>query len=111
MIHYERRVRSRAFADAPMTMPRMAFYNLQGQWDVENYGTPPDVEVDLDPKLWRQGKDSQLEKAVEVVLAELKKNLPPKYKKPAYPNYYGAPKAGSGSTKNERLVEIIAMKE
>jgi tricorn protease len=78
-----------------VTAPRVAFYNLQGQWDVENYGTPPDVEVDLDPKLWRQGKDPQIEKAVEVALAELKKNPLPKYKKPAYPNYYGGPKAGS----------------
>jgi tricorn protease len=78
-----------------VSAPRVAFYNLQGQWDVENYGTPPDVEVDLDPKLWRQGKDPQLEKAVEVAMAELKRNPPPRYKKPAYPNYYGGPKAGT----------------
>jgi tricorn protease len=70
-----------------VTAPRVAFYNLQGEWDVENYGTPPDIEVDFDPAAWRKGRDPQLEKAVEVVLAELKKKPAPKYKKPAYPNY------------------------
>jgi len=31
-----------------VTAPRVAFYNLEGQWDVENNGTPADVEVELD---------------------------------------------------------------
>jgi tricorn protease len=71
-----------------VTAPRAAFYNLKGEWDVENHGVPPDVEVEFDPAAWRTGHDIQLEKAVEVVLAELKKNPRPKYKKPAYPNYH-----------------------
>jgi tricorn protease len=70
-----------------VTAPRVAFYNLQGEWDVENVGTAPDIEVDFDPAAWRKGRDPQLEKAVEVVMAELKKKPAPKYKKPAYPNY------------------------
>ncbi len=70
-----------------VTAPRVAFYNLQGEWDVENYGTPPDVEIDFDPAAWRKGRDTQLEKAIEVVLAELKKKPLPKQKKPAFPNY------------------------
>jgi tricorn protease len=70
-----------------ISAPRVAFYNLQGEWDVENYGTPADVEVDLDPAAWRQGKDTQLEKAVQVAMDLLKKNPPLKPKKPAYPNY------------------------
>jgi tricorn protease len=81
-----------------VTAPRVAFYNLQGEWDVENYGTPPDIEIDFDPAEWRKGRDPQLEKAVEVVMAELKKKPTPKYKKPAYPNYHNGagPLAGSG---------------
>ena len=71
-----------------VTAPRVAFYNLQGEWDVENNGTPPDVEVELDPKVWREGRDLQLEKAVEVVMDALRKNPLPKPSKPAYPNYY-----------------------
>ena len=80
-----------------ISAPRVAFYNLQGEWDVENYGTPADIEVDLDPALWRKGRDPQLEKAVEVALAELKAKPLPKYKKPPYPNYNNGngPVAGS----------------
>jgi tricorn protease len=70
-----------------VSAPRVAFYNLQGEWDVENHGTPADVDVDLDPSAWRQGKDTQLEKAVQVAMDLLKKNPPLKPKKPAYPNY------------------------
>jgi tricorn protease len=81
-----------------VTAPRVAFYNLNGEWDVENHGTDPDVEVEFDPALWRQGRDPQLEKAVEVVMDLLKKNPLPKHKKPAYPNYYKtAPAATSGN--------------
>ncbi|PYV16698.1 MAG: protease, partial [Acidobacteria bacterium] len=46
--------------------PRIAIYNLTGQWEVENHGIAPDYEVEMDPKLVREGHDPQLEKAVEV---------------------------------------------
>jgi len=71
-----------------VTAPRVAIYGLKGDWEVENHGITPDVEVDLDPALVRQGHDPQLEKAVEVILEELKKNPLPDYKKPEYPNYH-----------------------
>lgn len=71
-----------------ITAPNLAFYNLEGEWDVENWGVPPDIEVDQDPALIRQGRDPQLEKAVEVVLEALKKNPPVKHQKPAYPDYH-----------------------
>ncbi len=70
-----------------VTAPRVAFFNLKGEWDVENYGTPPDIEVDLLPNEWRQGRDAQLERAVQYVLDELKKNPLPKPKRPAFPVY------------------------
>jgi tricorn protease len=71
-----------------VTAPRWAFYGLNDDWDVENHGIAPDVEIDLDPKLAREGRDSQLEKAVEVELDKLKKSPPKMYEKPAYPNYH-----------------------
>jgi len=71
-----------------VTAPNLAFFNTEGDWEVENRGVPPDIEVELDPAAWRQGRDPQLEKAVEVVLEALKKNPPPVPKKPAYPNYH-----------------------
>jgi tricorn protease len=71
-----------------VTAPHFAFWNPDGKWDVENYGTPPDIEVDLDPKAWREGRDTQLEKAVQVALAELKEKPLPVHKRPAYPDYH-----------------------
>jgi len=71
-----------------VTAPRLAIYGLNGEWEVENLGIAPDIEVELDPKLMREGHDPQLEKAVEVVLELLKKNPLPVHKKPAYPNYH-----------------------
>ncbi|MGO9269709.1 MAG: PDZ domain-containing protein [Terriglobia bacterium] len=68
--------------------PRLAIYGLKGEWEVENHGIAPDVEVWQDPKLVRAGHDPQLEKAVEVALDLLKKNPPPTYPKPPYPDYH-----------------------
>ena len=45
----------------------------EGEWDVENHGVAPDIEVEFDPAAWRQGRDPQLEKAVEVVMAALRR--------------------------------------
>jgi len=41
----------------------------------------------MDPKLVREGRDPQLEKAVEVVLAQLKKEPVNYGKRPSYPDY------------------------
>jgi tricorn protease len=68
--------------------PSSGIYNpLSGEWEVENIGVPPDIEVEQDPALVRKGRDPQLEKAVEVVLEELKSNPPPVLRRPAFPNY------------------------
>ena len=71
-----------------VTAPRAAIYGLNGEWEVENHGVAPDVEVDLDPAAWRQGRDAQLEKAIEVVMQQLKDHPLPEIKRPAYPNYH-----------------------
>ncbi|MCC7154796.1 MAG: PD40 domain-containing protein [Bryobacterales bacterium] len=71
-----------------VTAPNLAFYNTEKQWDVENHGVTPDIDVEYDPALVRQGRDPQLEKAVEVLLESLKKSPPPKHEMPAYPNYH-----------------------
>jgi tricorn protease len=71
-----------------VTAPHFAFYSPEGKWEIENHGVTPDIEVEMDPKAWRQGHDPQLEKAIEVVMEALKKNPPPKTKRPPYPNYH-----------------------
>lgn len=71
------------------TVPSSGIYNpLSGEWEVENIGVGPDIEVEEDPALIRKGQDPQLEKAVEVVMEELKKNPPPKFRRPPFPNYH-----------------------
>ncbi len=49
-----------------------AFYNEQGQWLVENHGADPDLLVDNDPASVAAGKDAQLDKAIEVLLKQIK---------------------------------------
>lgn len=64
--------------------PDYAFYNPHnGTWDVEGYGVDPDIEVELDPAMWRQGRDTQLERAVAVAMDLLSKTKLPTYKRPA----------------------------
>jgi tricorn protease len=79
-----------------VTAPSRGFWTPNNKWEVENQGVAPDVEVDLDPKAVRQGHDPQLEKTVEILLADIEKNPLPSHKKPPYPNYQttaGAPAA------------------
>jgi tricorn protease len=71
-----------------VTAPSSAVWGPAGQWDAENVGIPPDIEVEHDPALVRQGKDPQLERAIAEVMAELKKNPVTKPTRPAYPNYH-----------------------
>lgn len=68
-----------------VTAPNVAFYNEEG-FGIENVGTPPDIEVEQTPKDVIAGKDPQLEKAIELILQQLKENPPKTLKTPAYPD-------------------------
>jgi tricorn protease len=70
-----------------VTAPRGAIYGLKGDWEVENRGVPPDIEVENDPASVAAGRDPQLEKAVEVTLEALRKNPVMIPDHPPYPNY------------------------
>jgi tricorn protease len=67
-----------------ITAPNFAFRNMKGEFDVENKGVAPDIEVEMDPRTVKEGKDPQLEKAIAVAMEALQKQG-------------GAPKAGSPS--------------
>ncbi len=69
-----------------VTAPRLAIFSPDGTWEVENEGVPPDIEVEMTPKLVIEGRDPQLEKAVEVVLEELEAHPVKKAPRPPYPN-------------------------
>ena len=68
-----------------LTVPTFSFYNLDGEWDVENYGVEPDIEVVDDPSLMLEGGDPQLDRAIAEVLKALEANPPLRPSRPAYP--------------------------
>jgi len=60
-----------------VTQPKYAFWFEGGAgWTVENYGVDPDVEVAIAPQDWAAGRDPQLDKAIELVLAALDQRGP-----------------------------------
>jgi tricorn protease len=67
-----------------VTAPNVAFYTEDG-FRVENEGVAPDIEVEQLPKDIINGKDPQLEKAIEIALKDLRENPPKKMKRPDYP--------------------------
>ncbi len=67
-----------------VTAPNLAIWTEDG-WVVENEGVPPDIEVEQTPADVIAGRDPQLEKAIQVVLDEMKKNLPKSPQRPPYP--------------------------
>lgn len=67
-----------------ITAPNLAIWTEEG-WEVENVGVPPNVEVEQWPVDMIGGHDPQLEKAIDIVMEELKKNPPKKHQRPPYP--------------------------
>jgi len=51
-----------------MVAPRGGFFDTDGKWAVEAEGVSPDIEVFHDPKAIIEGRDPQLEKAVQEAL-------------------------------------------
>ncbi|RMH73515.1 MAG: peptidase [Gemmatimonadetes bacterium] len=58
------------------TQPEFSFWFKDVGWGVENYGTDPDIDVDITPQDYVAGRDVQLDKSIEVVLQQLKENPP-----------------------------------
>ena len=68
-----------------ITAPNLAFWTGDEGWLVENEGVPPDIEVEQTPADVIAGRDPQLERAIAIVLEELKKNPPATPTRPAFP--------------------------
>jgi tricorn protease len=67
------------------TIPRGGFFSLQGEWDVENKGIEPDIDVQITPKDVAAGRDPQLEGAVNEALRLLKEQPVNLLKEPSSP--------------------------
>ncbi|HPA50541.1 MAG TPA: PDZ domain-containing protein, partial [Thermoanaerobaculia bacterium] len=68
-----------------ITAPNLAFWAPEEGFGVENVGVPPDVEVEQTPADVIAGRDPQLEKAIEIVMEQLKKSPPAAPKRPPFP--------------------------
>ncbi|MBK9713830.1 MAG: PD40 domain-containing protein [Kouleothrix sp.] len=72
-------VRHRLVDGSITTQPEFSFWFNDVGWQVENYGTDPDIEIDIRPQDHIAGHDSQLERAlaeVQRLLAEHPPTLP-----------------------------------
>jgi tricorn protease len=56
-----------------ISCPVQGSYDPDGKWFPDGYGFKPDIEVEDDPLVDAKGGDAQLDKAIEVILNELKK--------------------------------------
>ena|GEM_PF-9902 len=71
-------------------LPNRAAYDPSGTtWGIENMGVAPDFDVEITPADVIAGRDPQLEKAVEVALAQVSKLQPVTPKRPAFPIHPG----------------------
>ena len=77
---------SRAYLDGQdMRTPFFTSYSTEGQWIIEGHGVDPDIDIDINPFEDYQGKDAQLDKAIEVLKGEMK-NWQPLPGTPAAPD-------------------------
>ena len=70
------------------TQPEFAFWFDDVGWGVENYGSDPDIEIDITPQDYARGEDAQLARAIEEIVIALNENPPLKpdfSKRPAKP--------------------------
>lgn len=56
-----------------VSVPEVGSADPQGKWIIEGRGVDPDIEVDNDPGDLLNGKDAQLDKAIEVLLEKIAK--------------------------------------
>lgn len=77
-----------------MVAPRGGFFDTDGKWAIEAVGVSPDVEVFHDPKSIIEGRDPQLEKAVQEALKLLPSQGIELKKEPAPPVRSFRPKKG-----------------
>src|SRR5512141_1936319 len=68
-----------------VTAPRVALWAPEGDYAVENRGVPPDIEVEMDPAAWRAGHDTQLERAVALLMQS--SLIQASARRPAFPTW------------------------
>lgn len=72
-----------------ISVPQFGVFDKNSQWVVEGVGISPDIEVVDRPEQLAKGEDPCIEKAVEVLMKQLKENPPKKVEAPADPDRSG----------------------
>jgi tricorn protease len=67
------------------TQPEFSFFFNDVGWGVENYGTDPDIEVDITPQDYTRELDPQLDRAIQEIMQSLVSNPP------SLPDFSGRP--------------------
>ena len=60
------------------TQPEFSFWFQDVEWGVENYGTDPDIDIDIAPQDYARGYDPQMEKALALINEAIETNPPVK---------------------------------
>jgi len=68
-----------------VTAPNLGIWTEDEGFTVENVGVPPDIEVEQTPADVINGRDPQLERAIQWVMEELKKNPTKQPQRPPFP--------------------------
>ena len=56
------------------TQPEFSFWFQDVGWNVENYGTDPDIEVDITPQQYAAGEDPQLARSIQEIMRLLEEH-------------------------------------
>ena len=67
------------------TQPEYAWWEPARGWSLENSGVAPDIKVEITPTNWLDGGDPQLDRGIQWLLGDLKKNPIPRPTQPPYP--------------------------
>jgi tricorn protease len=70
-----------------ISIPNRAAYDPAGSWGIENMGVEPHLEVEWYPIDWLEGRDPQLQAAINAALQAVVDNPPYEVVKPEYPVY------------------------
>ena len=72
-----------------MSVPFFRFFTPEREWRIENEGTAPDLDVELDPTAVNRGRDTQLDAAIANVMQRLATEKPIVRRQPPAPAALG----------------------
>ena len=61
-----------------VSVPAYGMFTPDGKWAIEGLGVSPDIDVQSDPNAYINGRDTQIDRGIEWLLAELKRKPPVK---------------------------------